>query len=191
MLSISSSVEGAAGRWAHHCIASARASSRPAFFAPLRARARARSRGAGHTANRCAHRVEPRLGLMPPPAAPAWGAPPGWDAPNALAPFPGDVRRYVCHHLELRSNRSSIAPAGRACQPCPDPLFIVVRHLASKRGALRPSVVRLWVRAALPRPIRSWCSDAAVHHRCPERTSAKPRLRLQCNRDCARRVGTQ
>src|SRR5438045_5940652 len=74
--------------------------------------------------------------------APAYRAPPGWNAPNALGPFPGDVRSYVCHHFELRSNRSSVAPAGRACRPCSDRLFAVVRHLASKRGALRLGVVR-------------------------------------------------
>src|SRR5205823_14178885 len=54
-----------------------------------------------------------------------------------LGPFPGDVRSYVCHHLELRSNRSSVAPASRACRPCSDRLFAVVRHLSSQRRALR------------------------------------------------------
>src|SRR5438067_922624 len=118
-----------------------------AFFAPYaRARSRAGSpgpcRGAGYTANRSAHRVEPRLGLMPPAGCSRFSAPPGGDAPHVLAPFPGDVRRYVCHHFELRSNRSSVAPAGRACRPCSDRLFAVVRHLASERGALHWDVVR-------------------------------------------------
>ena len=82
-----------------------------------------RVEGQGGPPSRCAHRVEPRVGI---------------DATRRLLRLSGASRRgwfrrpkagfsgrmcagTFCHHLELRSNRSSVAPAVRTCR-CSDPV---------------------------------------------------------------------
>src|SRR5207248_7354640 len=117
-----------------------------------------RVEGQGVPPNRCAQRAEPRLGLMPPAGCSGlsgasrrgWFRRPKAGFPEECAQVPSAIM------LSFGAIGAALRRPSALAGPARNPPFVVVRHLASKRGALRLGVVRLMRAGADPTVLCVW-----------------------------------